>query len=41
MDRLVQGAWVEKQLGAADLRILDCTVSRRLIHKPPENSGYE
>jgi hypothetical protein len=25
MDRLVSGAWLEKQLGAPDLRILDCT----------------
>jgi thiosulfate/3-mercaptopyruvate sulfurtransferase len=38
MDRLVQGAWLEKQLGAADLRILDCTVSRELL--PQGARGY-
>ena len=27
MDRLVSAAWLEKELGAPDLRILDCTVS--------------
>lgn len=31
MDRLVPGAWLEKQLAAPDLRILDCTVSRVVL----------
>ena len=26
MDRLVSGAWLEKELAAPDLRVLDCTV---------------
>jgi len=42
MDRLVTSSWLEKELGAPDLRILDCTV----IYKPTEsglevNSGLE
>jgi hypothetical protein len=31
MDRLVPGAWLEKQLAAPELRILDCTVSRAVL----------
>lgn len=31
MDRLVPSAWLEKQLAAPDLRILDCTVSRVVL----------
>lgn len=38
MDRLVPGAWLEKQLGAPDLRILDCTVSSELL--PQGARGY-
>ena len=26
MDRLVSAAWLEQELGAPDLRVLDCTV---------------
>lgn len=38
MDRLVPGAWLEKQLGGPDLRILDCTVSREVL--PQGARGY-
>jgi hypothetical protein len=27
MGQLVSGAWLEKDLGAPDLRVLDCTVA--------------
>jgi hypothetical protein len=31
MDRLVSGAWLEKELGAPDLRLLDCTVASEVL----------
>lgn len=31
MDRLVSGAWLEQELGAADLRILHCTVASEVL----------
>jgi len=38
VDRLVPGAWLEKQLAAPELRILDCTVSRAVL--PQGAHGY-
>lgn len=31
MDRLVSGAWLEKELGAPDLRVLHCTVASEVL----------
>jgi thiosulfate/3-mercaptopyruvate sulfurtransferase len=31
MERLVSGAWLEKELRAPDLRVLDCTVGSELL----------
>ncbi|HKN38067.1 MAG TPA: rhodanese-like domain-containing protein, partial [Acidimicrobiia bacterium] len=31
MDRLVSGAWLEKELGVPDLRVLDCSVAMEVL----------
>jgi thiosulfate/3-mercaptopyruvate sulfurtransferase len=31
MDRLVNGAWLEKELGAPDLRVLHCTIASEVL----------